>query len=97
MTPNGPTIDSIPIAFTPPGGWTTWPAPIHVVAAYEDGVHLLRPQGLPDVEVRRHCDGDHLIWDHLGFTARLEHLAPSATDPTDVGAITDGAARHQET
>ncbi len=168
-----PTIDSIPVAFTPEGGWTEWPAPIlagcteprpdgaddidgywrtvevlvegeaqphhpalgqvqrveqrgdrlvvtggriihdmrcdgslergvhdvaefdlsrkiHVVATYEDGVHVLRPQGLP-VEVRRRRDGDHLVWDYLGFTARLEHLAPSDTDPTDVPGL------HQET
>ncbi|MEL7207014.1 MAG: hypothetical protein AAGK32_02070 [Actinomycetota bacterium] len=69
---------------------------IHVVATYEAGVHVLRPQGVP-IEVRRRRDGDHLIWDYLGFTARLEHLAPSATDPADVDAISDGAARHQET
>lgn len=163
-------VDDIPVAFTPPGGWTTWPPPIlagcteprpegtndidgywrtievlvdgqtqpdhralghiqrveqrgnrvvvtggriihdmrcdgtlergvhdvaefdlkteiHVVAAYEDGIHVLRPEGMPDIEVRRHRDGEHLIWDYLGFTARLEHLAPSATDPTDVPAI----------
>lgn len=60
---------------------------VHVVASYEDGVHILRPDGMPGVEVRRHRDGAHLIWDYLGFTARLEHLAPSATHPTDVPAI----------
>jgi hypothetical protein len=164
-----PTIDSIPVAFTPPGGWTQWPAPIlagcteprpdgapdidgywrtievlidgetapghpalghvqrveqrgdrivvtgggiihdmrcdgtlergvhdvaesdktteiHVVATYEEGVHVLRPQGMP-IEVRRRRDGDHMVWDYLGFTARLEHLAPSATDPADVAAL----------
>ena len=96
---------------------------IHVVASYEDGVHVLRPsipidlQGTPaerttfdrrpnsgsrppagtlrpqgmTIEVRRRRDGDHLVWDYLGFTARLEHLAPSATDPADVPAL------HQET
>ena len=163
------TIDSIPVAFSPPGGWTDWPAPvlagcteprpdgapdldgywrtievlvdgeavpghpalghvqrieqrgdrvvvtgggiihdmrcdgtlergvhdvaefdktteIHVVASYEDGVHVLRPQGM-DVEVRRHRDGPHLVWDYLGFTARLEHLAPSDTDPSAIDAL----------
>lgn len=163
------SIDDIPVAFTPTGGWTTWPTPIlagctdpcpegapdldgywrtievtvdgevqpghpglghiqrieqrgdrvvvtaariihdmrcdgtfeggvhdvaefdlsteiHVVATYEDGVHVLRPQGMP-IEVRRRRDGDHLIWDYLGFTARLEHLAPSNTDPADVAAL----------
>ena len=61
---------------------------IHVVASYEDGVHVLRPQDMP-IEVRRWRDGDHMIWDYLGFTARLEQLAPSATDPADVPAITN--------
>ena len=164
-----PTVDDIPVAFTPPGGWTEWPPPIlagcvdpipagapdldgywrtievvidgapvpdhpglghvqrveqrgdrivvtggaiihdmrcdgtlergvhdvaefdksteiHVVATYEDGVHVLRPQGMP-IEVRRRRDGPHMIWDYLGYTARLEHLAPSATDPADVPAL----------
>ncbi|MEL6984745.1 MAG: hypothetical protein AAFO29_20120, partial [Actinomycetota bacterium] len=166
------SVDQIPVAFTPPGGWTTWPAPIlagcseprpdgaddidgywrtvevlvegepqpghpalghiqrveqrgdrvvvtagriihdmrcdgvlehgvhdvaefdlttevHVVATYEHGVHVLRPEGMP-IEVRRRREGDHLIWDYLGFTARLEHLAPSDTAPTDVPEL------HQE-
>ncbi len=171
-----PTIDTVPVATTPPGGWTEWPAPIlagcteprpdhapdldgfwrtievtvdgevvaghpalghvqrieqrgdrvvvtggaiihdmrcdgtlehgvhdvaefdrsteiHVIADYEDGVHVLRPQGLdlgPDaepIEVRRRRDGEHLIWEYLGFTARLEHLAPSQTDPDDVPTL----------
>ena len=59
---------------------------IHVVASYEDGVHVLRPQGMP-IEVRRRRAGEHLICDYLGFTARLEHLAPSATDPSDLPAL----------
>jgi hypothetical protein len=45
--------------------------PITVVASFEDGVHVLRPVGLP-IEVRRRLDGDQLVWDYLGFTARLE-------------------------
>lgn len=168
------SVDEIPVAFTPEGGWTTWPAPIlagcnearsegaddidgywrtvevlvdgevqpdhrgvghvqrveqrgdrvvvtaariihdmrcdgtlergvhdvaefdltteiHVVATYEDGVHVLRPQGMP-IEVRRRREGDHMIWDYVGFTARLEHLAPSDTNPIDVAALaTEGA------
>jgi hypothetical protein len=48
--------------------------PITVVATYEDGVHVLRPVGLPGVEVTRRRDGDHLIWTYLGFTARLERV-----------------------
>ena len=44
---------------------------IEVVASYEDGVHVLRPSGLP-VEVRRWREGDELVWDYVGFTAWLE-------------------------
>ncbi len=168
---SGVSVDDIDVAYTPTGGWTTWPAPIlggcdeprvggapdldgywrtvevligdepqpdhpavghvqrieqrgdrvivtaggvihdmrcdgtidhgvhdvaefdktteiHVVATYEDGVHVLRPQGL-DIEVRRHRQGAHLIWDYVGFTARLEFLAPSDTDPADIGDPAD--------
>ena len=44
--------------------------PITVVASYEDGVHVLRPVGLP-IEVTRRRDGEQMVWDYLGFTARL--------------------------
>lgn len=47
--------------------------PITVVASYEDGVHVLRPVGLP-VEVRRRRDGDRMIWDYLNFTATCERI-----------------------
>ncbi len=47
--------------------------PIHVAATFEDGVHVLRPQGM-DIEVRRWRDGAHLMWQYLGFTARLERV-----------------------
>lgn len=48
--------------------------PIHVTATYEDGVHVLRPDGLP-VEVTRRRDGDHTIWQYGPFfTARLARL-----------------------
>jgi hypothetical protein len=51
--------------------------PITVVATYEDDVHVLRPVGLPGVEVTRHLDGDVLVWRyHTAFTARLERIAP---------------------
>jgi hypothetical protein len=46
--------------------------PITVVATYEDGVHVLRPVGLPGVEVTRALDGDQMVWSYLTFTARLE-------------------------
>jgi hypothetical protein len=48
--------------------------PIEVLASYEDGVHVLRPVGLP-VEVRRWREGDQLVWEYVGFTARLERVA----------------------
>lgn len=50
---------------------TDFTTPVHVVATYEDGVHVLRPDGLP-VEVTRRLDGDEMVWDYGGFfTARL--------------------------
>ena len=45
--------------------------PITVVATFEDGVHVLRPVGVP-IEVTRRMDGDQLVWTYVGFTARLE-------------------------
>ncbi len=46
---------------------------IDVVATYEDGVHVLRPVGLP-IEVTRRLDGDEMVWDYVGFTARLRRI-----------------------
>jgi hypothetical protein len=46
---------------------------ITVVATYEDGVHVLRPAGLP-FEITRHRDGDGLVWVYVGFTARLSRI-----------------------
>lgn len=48
--------------------------PITVVATYEDGVHILRPEGLP-VEIRRWRDGEHLMWEYVGFVARFERTS----------------------
>jgi hypothetical protein len=45
--------------------------PIVVVATFEDGVHVLRPVGMP-IEVRRWIVDGSLMWHYLGFTARLE-------------------------
>ncbi len=56
---------------------------VHVVATYEDGVHVLRPEGLP-IEVRRWRDGEHLMWDYASFVARMQRLADADTDPTQV-------------
>jgi hypothetical protein len=47
--------------------------PITVVATYEDGVHTLRPVGIP-ITVTRHRDGAAMIWRYLTFTARLERV-----------------------
>lgn len=50
--------------------------PIVVVASYEDGVHVLRPVGLPGVEVTRRRDGASMVWTYVGFEARLERVGP---------------------
>ena len=48
---------------------------IRVVATYENGVHMLRPVGIP-IEVSRHLDGDELVWEYGPFfTARLERIS----------------------
>ena len=48
---------------------------IVVAASFEDGVLVLRPQGFPEVEVRRWREGPHLLWQyHTAFTARLERI-----------------------
>lgn len=54
--------------------------PITVVATYEDGVHVLRPVGLP-IEVTRRRDGDQLVWTYPTFTARLDRIGPADADP----------------
>jgi hypothetical protein len=49
--------------------------PISVVCTVENGVHVLRPVGMPGVEVTRRLDGDHLVWEYGPmFTARLERV-----------------------
>ena len=50
--------------------------PVRVAAFWEDGVHVLRPDGLP-IEVTRHLDGDQLIWRYIGFAARLDRIGPA--------------------
>jgi len=53
--------------------------PIRVVASYEDGVFVLRPVGLPGIEVTRRLDGNgDLIWtrpDMGGLRVVLERIA----------------------
>ena len=53
--------------------------PITVVATYEGGVHVLRPVGIP-VEVTRKRDGADMIWDYIGFRARLRRIGPPDTE-----------------
>jgi hypothetical protein len=49
---------------------------IHVTATFEDGALVLRPDGLPGVEVKRWRDGDRLVWQyHTLFTVTMERLA----------------------
>lgn len=56
--------------------------PIRVVATYEDGVHVLRPVGIPGVEVRRRRDGAQMVWDYLGsISVRLERTGPPESAP----------------
>ena len=58
--------------------------PISVVATYEDGVHTLRPVGIPSVEVTRRLDGDEMIWSYAGnFVARLRRTGGPESAPPD--------------
>jgi hypothetical protein len=54
---------------------------ITVVATYEEGVHVLRPVGLPGIEVTRRLEGEHLVWTYLDFTAVLERCPPPEPRP----------------
>ncbi len=47
--------------------------PITVIATFENGVHVLRPVGLP-VEIRRRVEGQQLVWEYAGFTAHLDRV-----------------------
>jgi len=49
---------------------------ITVVASFEDGVHVLRPKGMPpEVTVTRALDGAQMVWEYAGmFTARLDRI-----------------------
>ena len=58
---------------------------INVAASYEDGVHVLRPEGM-NLEVRRWREGEHLIWDYARFVARMRRLGSSDLDPSEVFA-----------
>jgi hypothetical protein len=51
--------------------------PIVVAASFEDEVLVLRPEGLPGVEVRRWREGDQVVWTyHTMFTVRMERVEP---------------------
>ena len=55
---------------------TDFTTPIVVAATYEDEVLVLRPHGVPGVEVRRWREGEQLVWSyHTLFTARLERVS----------------------
>jgi len=64
--------------------------PIHVVATYEDGVFVLRPVGVPGVEVRRRLDADgHMVWtrpDRGGLFVTLERIGDGAGTPANTFA-----------
>lgn len=55
--------------------------PITVVATFEDGVHVLRPVGLP-IEVKTWLDGNNLVWRYLGFTCQLVRLGSTEMQPS---------------
>lgn len=47
---------------------------IEVAASYENGVHVLRPKGMP-IRVTRRLEGDVMVWDYGGaFVARLRRV-----------------------
>jgi hypothetical protein len=48
---------------------------IRVAASFENGVLVLRPEGLDGVEVRRWREGDQMVWRyHEFFEVRLERI-----------------------
>ena len=59
--------------------------PIHVVASYEDGVFILRPVGMPGIEVTRRLDENgQMIWtrpDGGGLVATLKRIGDGAGTP----------------
>jgi len=59
--------------------------PLHVIASYEDEVFVLRPVGMPGIEVTRRLDDDgHMVWtrpDLGGFTVTLERIGDGAGTP----------------
>lgn len=64
--------------------------PIHVVASYEDLVFVLRPVGIPGLQVTRRLDADgHMIWtrpDRGGLVVTLERIGDGAGIPVNTFA-----------
>lgn len=52
---------------------TDYQTAIDVVATYEDGVHVLRPNGV-NVEITRRRDGAQMVWDYVSFTAHCDRI-----------------------
>ena len=61
--------------------------PLHVIASYEDGAFVLRPVGIPGVEVTRSLDADgHMVWtrpDRGGLVVTLERDGDGAGTPVN--------------
>jgi len=61
--------------------------PIHVVATYEGGVFVLRPVGIPGIEVTRRLDTDgHMVWtrpDLGGLVVTLDRIGDGAGTPAN--------------
>lgn len=59
--------------------------PIHVIASYEDGAFVLRPVGMPGVEVRRSLNvAGQMIWtrpDQGGLCVTLERISQPDGSP----------------
>ena len=57
--------------------------PINVIATYEAGVFVLRPVGIPGIEVTRSLDSDgHMVWtrpDRGDLTVTLERIGRVCT------------------
>ena len=61
--------------------------PLVVIASYESGVFVLRPAGIPGIEVTRRLDADgHMIWtrpDRGGLVVTLERDGDGAGTPVN--------------
>ncbi len=61
--------------------------PITVVATYEEGVHVLRPVGLP-IEVTRTVEDDELLWVYAGTLTWSRYLGPPDRIPAAASTTT---------